>query len=162
MRHEACPSALSLSVSLLPAIYCGASNRSGVPCRRRPPPGKLRCRYHGGAPGSGPPLCNANALKHGFYSARVRDFAGDILAAEDLPLDFRDEIALFRAVLARAVATAQPQTVALIISTLARLITAQSRLDTLAGPVVPRLTQAELDEITATFDHGYFPDEDDD
>jgi uncharacterized protein YjcR len=27
--------------------------------------GKLRCRMHGGAPGSGAPLGNQNALKHG-------------------------------------------------------------------------------------------------
>ena len=152
-------------MSLLPAIYCGARNRSGVPCRRRPPPGKLRCRYHGGAPGSGPPLGNANALKHGFYSARVRDFAADILAAEDLPLDFRDEIALLRAVLARAVATAQPQTVALIISTLARLIAAQSRLDALTAPVasnVSRLTPAEFEKIAAAFNEDWSHGEDDD
>jgi uncharacterized protein YjcR len=30
--------------------------------------GKLRCRMHGGAPGSGAPLGNQNALKHGARS----------------------------------------------------------------------------------------------
>jgi uncharacterized protein YjcR len=30
--------------------------------------GKRRCRMHGGAPGSGAPLGNKNALKHGHYT----------------------------------------------------------------------------------------------
>jgi len=30
--------------------------------------GKKRCRMHGGAPGSGAPLANKNALKHGRYT----------------------------------------------------------------------------------------------
>lgn len=47
---------------------CGAKTRSGSPCQRAPLKGKSRCRLHGGA-GSGPPSKNANALKHGVYSA---------------------------------------------------------------------------------------------
>ena len=42
--------------------------------------GKKRCRMHGGAPGSGAPKGNKNALKHGLYTReaiaehrRVRD-----------------------------------------------------------------------------------------
>jgi hypothetical protein len=42
--------------------------------------GKKRCRMHGGAPGSGAPMGNRNALKHGLYTQeaiaerrRVRD-----------------------------------------------------------------------------------------
>ncbi len=31
--------------------------------------GKKRCRMHGGAPGSGAPRGNRNALKHGWYTA---------------------------------------------------------------------------------------------
>jgi hypothetical protein len=30
--------------------------------------GKKRCRMHGGAPGSGAPIGNQNALKHGDYT----------------------------------------------------------------------------------------------
>jgi uncharacterized protein YjcR len=30
--------------------------------------GKKRCRMHGGAPGSGAPRGNQNALKHGLYT----------------------------------------------------------------------------------------------
>ncbi len=30
--------------------------------------GKKRCRMHGGAPGSGAPKGNKNALKHGHYT----------------------------------------------------------------------------------------------
>jgi hypothetical protein len=33
--------------------------------------GKRRCRMHGGAPGSGAPLGNQNALKHGHYTAQA-------------------------------------------------------------------------------------------
>jgi hypothetical protein len=43
--------------------------------------GKARCRMHGGAPGSGPPRGNQNALKHGRYTReaieehqQLRDF----------------------------------------------------------------------------------------
>jgi glucans biosynthesis protein len=33
--------------------------------------GKKRCRMHGGAPGSGAPKGNKNALKHGLYTAEA-------------------------------------------------------------------------------------------
>ncbi len=46
---------------------CGAKNRAGKPCQRPAGP-KGRCYYHGGAPGSGAPLGNQNALKHGYYT----------------------------------------------------------------------------------------------
>jgi glucans biosynthesis protein len=43
--------------------------------------GKARCRMHGGAPGSGAPRGNQNALKHGRYTSeavqehcQLRDF----------------------------------------------------------------------------------------
>jgi len=35
--------------------------------------GKKRCRMHGGAPGSGAPRGNKNALKHGLYTRKARD-----------------------------------------------------------------------------------------
>ena len=46
---------------------CGAKNRQGSPCQRPAGP-KGRCYYHGGAPGSGAPFGNQNALKHGYYA----------------------------------------------------------------------------------------------
>ena len=48
---------------------CGARTRAGTPCRAPAVRHKRRCRLHGGAPGSGAQPGNANALKHGFYSA---------------------------------------------------------------------------------------------
>jgi hypothetical protein len=37
-------------------------------CRLPPVHGKKRCWMHGGAPGSGAPRGNRNALKHGLYT----------------------------------------------------------------------------------------------
>jgi glucans biosynthesis protein len=48
---------------------CGARDRDGSPCQNPPEPGKRRCWKHGGAPGSGAPFGNQNALKDGFHSA---------------------------------------------------------------------------------------------
>src|ERR1700693_5254833 len=47
---------------------CGAKTRSGMPCTAAAVSGKKRCRIHGGAPGSGAPLGNKNALKQGLYT----------------------------------------------------------------------------------------------
>ena len=47
---------------------CGAKTRSGRPCRAAPVRGKKRCWMHGGAPGTGAPRGNKNALKHGLYT----------------------------------------------------------------------------------------------
>jgi uncharacterized protein YjcR len=47
---------------------CGAKTRSGKPCRSPAVDGKKRCRMHGGAPGSGAPKQNKNALKHGMFT----------------------------------------------------------------------------------------------
>ena len=47
---------------------CGAKTRSGKPCRSPAVDGKKRCRMHGGAPGSGAPRGNKNAVKHGLYT----------------------------------------------------------------------------------------------
>ena len=47
---------------------CGARTRSGTPCRAPAVSGKARCRMHGGARGSGAPIGNQNALKHGMYT----------------------------------------------------------------------------------------------
>jgi uncharacterized protein YjcR len=48
---------------------CGAKTRTGTPCRS-PAMTNGRCRMHGGkSPGA--PKGNANARKHGFYSAEA-------------------------------------------------------------------------------------------
>jgi len=47
---------------------CGAKTRRGSPCKAPAVQGKKRCRMHGGAPGSGAPKGNSNALKDGFYT----------------------------------------------------------------------------------------------
>ena len=53
---------------MLASPRCGANPRSGRPCRSPAVNGKKRCRMHGGAAGSGAPLGNKNALKHGHYT----------------------------------------------------------------------------------------------
>lgn len=53
---------------------CGAATHSGLACRAPAMCGKLRCRMHGGAPGSGAPWGNRNARKHGaFTQARIAE-----------------------------------------------------------------------------------------
>lgn len=53
---------------MLGSPRCGAKTRSGKPCRAPTVAGKKRCRMHGGAEGSGAPVGNQNALKHGLYT----------------------------------------------------------------------------------------------
>ena len=53
------------------APQCGARTRSGKPCRSPAVRGKRRCRMHGGAAGSGVPVGNKNAFRHGHYSAEA-------------------------------------------------------------------------------------------
>ena len=50
---------------------CGARTRIGNPCRSPAVRGKRRCRMHGGAAGSGAPIGNTNALRHGHYTAEA-------------------------------------------------------------------------------------------
>jgi uncharacterized protein YjcR len=52
---------------MLASERCGAKTRSGRACKSPSVHGKKRCRMHGGAPGSGAPRGNQNALKHGLY-----------------------------------------------------------------------------------------------
>jgi hypothetical protein len=47
---------------------CRARKRRGGSCRAPAVKGKRVCRMHGGAPGSGAPLGNKNALKDGHYT----------------------------------------------------------------------------------------------
>ena len=53
---------------MLASPRCGAKTRSGKHCRSPAAAGKKRCRMHGGAPGSGAPRGNTNALKQGLYT----------------------------------------------------------------------------------------------
>ena len=70
------------------SLRCGARTRSGGPCRAPALLGKMRCRMHGGAWGSGAPDGNSNALKHGYFTSEAieeRKFIRTILAeAESL------------------------------------------------------------------------------
>ena len=50
---------------------CGAKTRSGRPCENPPTRFAIRCRMHGGAPGSGAPFGNKNALKTGYYTCKA-------------------------------------------------------------------------------------------
>lgn len=52
---------------------CGARTRNGNPCRSPAVGGRARCRMHGGAAGSGAPMGNKNAWKHGLYEAETRE-----------------------------------------------------------------------------------------
>jgi hypothetical protein len=49
-------------------FQCGAKTRSGRLCQNPPMGFGIRCRMHGGAPGSGAPIGNKNALKNGYYT----------------------------------------------------------------------------------------------
>lgn len=58
---------------MLASLRCGARTRKGTPCRSPAVAGKARCRMHGGAKGSGAPLGNRNALKHGMYTGEAQE-----------------------------------------------------------------------------------------
>jgi hypothetical protein len=53
------------------APRCNARNRRAMPCQSPAVKGRARCRFHGGAEGSGAPEGNRNALKHGRYTAEA-------------------------------------------------------------------------------------------
>jgi hypothetical protein len=53
---------------MLSSPRCGANTRLGKPCLSPAVHGNKRCRMHGGAPGSGAPKENQNALKHGLFT----------------------------------------------------------------------------------------------
>ncbi|WP_246668816.1 HGGxSTG domain-containing protein [Bradyrhizobium sp. UNPF46] len=63
---------------------CGAGTREGHACRAPAMRGRLRCRMHGSAPGSGAPRGNRNAKKHGAFTREqiaerraIRELLGD-------------------------------------------------------------------------------------
>ncbi len=66
MKNEEQPHAKVYSFQK--AKRCGAKTRAGTPCKAPAVHGKNRCRLHGGANGSGAPVGNKNAYKHGYYS----------------------------------------------------------------------------------------------
>ncbi|WP_271601726.1 HGGxSTG domain-containing protein [Bradyrhizobium sp. CCBAU 45384] len=67
---------------------CGAQTRNGDACRAPALRGRMRCRMHGGAWGSGAPDGNSNALKHGYFTSEAieeRQLVRTVLQeAEDL------------------------------------------------------------------------------
>jgi hypothetical protein len=60
------------SIEHEPSAPVRRENAGGKPCQGPAVTGKARCRMHGGAPGSGAPRGNKNALKHGRFSAEAR------------------------------------------------------------------------------------------
>jgi len=75
-----------------PAVRCGAKTRKGTPCKNPPVTGKRRCRMHGGAPGSGAPLGNRNALKHGYYTAEAIEARKEARRILDESWDFLEKL----------------------------------------------------------------------
>ncbi|MFI8667218.1 HGGxSTG domain-containing protein [Qipengyuania sp. NPDC077410] len=63
---------------MLTSARCGAKTRAGAPCRSPAVSGKMRCRMHGGAKGSGAPKSNRNAIKHGFFTREAIDERRDL------------------------------------------------------------------------------------
>lgn len=53
---------------MLVSQRCGATTRTGSPCRAPAAHGKTRCRMHGGALRCGAPKGNRNARKHGLFT----------------------------------------------------------------------------------------------
>ena len=83
-----------------PKKICGAKNRQGQPCQKRPLKGKSRCKNHGGAT---PTARHTGNKKHGLYSAHLTpeeqaQWGGIQLGAVD------DELRLLRIYLNRCVA----------------------------------------------------------
>ncbi|PLK27102.1 hypothetical protein C0V78_09555 [Novosphingobium sp. TH158] len=66
---------------LAKAPRCLARTRSGTECQSPAVKGKRRCRMHGGT-NPGAPKGNANALKHGAYSAWTKTTATQIRARQ--------------------------------------------------------------------------------
>ncbi len=64
---------------LASAPRCGARTRAGAACRSPAVGGGARCRMHGGK-GSGAPVANRNAWKHGLHSAGTRAIARSLRA----------------------------------------------------------------------------------
>lgn len=72
---------------------CGAKTRKGTPCKSPAVAGKRRCRMHGGAKGSGAPVGNQNALKHGLYTAEAKAMRRHVRALTRSTRTLIDELA---------------------------------------------------------------------
>ena len=76
------------------APRCGARTRSGKSCQSPAVRRKRRCRMHGGAAGSGAPIGNTNALRHGRYTkhaiARRRQLSELIRTARAILADIEE------------------------------------------------------------------------
>ncbi len=77
---------------MLESPRCGAKTRSGRPCNSPAVRGKKRCRMHGGAKGSGAPLGNQNALKHGLYTKEAIEERRKLSRLLKTTREFLDEI----------------------------------------------------------------------
>ena len=77
---------------MLDAPRCGAKTRVGRPCQAPIVRGKKRCRMHGGAAGSGAPIGNKNALKHGMYT---RQAIAERKALGEMMREFRETLDTF-------------------------------------------------------------------
>ena len=62
------------------SMRCSAKSRAGTPCRSPAVAGKKRCRMHGGAPGSGAPKGNQNALTTGLHTKEMREWRRELSA----------------------------------------------------------------------------------
>jgi hypothetical protein len=62
---------MNSSLAMHRSPRCCARNRRGTPCQSPVVTGRVRCRLHGGAEGSGAPEGNRNAFRHGRYSAEA-------------------------------------------------------------------------------------------
>lgn len=70
---------------------CGAKTRKATLCQAPAVSGKARCRMHGGAKGSGAPLENRNAFKHGDYTHETQEFQKHIRELMRKSEDFLEE-----------------------------------------------------------------------
>ncbi len=77
---------------MLKSPRCGAKTRSGRPCQAPAVKGKKRCRMHGGAEGSGAPIGNKNALKHGQYT---KEAIADRKAVREMIREFKATLEKF-------------------------------------------------------------------
>ncbi len=77
---------------MLASPRCGAKTRSGRPRNSPAVRGKKRCRMHGGANGSGAPLGNQNALKHGLYTKEAIEERRKLSRLLKTTREFLDEI----------------------------------------------------------------------
>lgn len=99
MTGEAVSSRRKPGAPVEQADRCQARNRRRVQCGRWVSPGMGVCHYHGGALGSGAPVGNQNAYKHGLRAEtgnvhpRIRERVQEFMEREGLKV----EIAMMRA-----------------------------------------------------------------